>query len=220
MQIQITYTHPPGPEAADAAGQLATLDDIAAELPALEQAYNAAEAAGNEDERAAYKSEIAAARDVLARRVDLAEAAARRAQTRITLHACSYLDKSHYWRLVREGEEWYEQQTGQPLRTANDPDDVAISNLVYYRAEILASIDRTRTGAGHLYACQTRPSQADAWQAGHLPAEWVTLDGMGRDMPADLLAALVAATRDLNAGILPSIGDFLAEPRVAVSRTA
>jgi hypothetical protein len=215
VQIQITYTHPPSADAARAAGQIRTINEAAEELPELRAALAAAEG----EEAAAYKSEIAAIEELLATLPELEEIARVRAQLRVNVRSCAYLDKGHYWRLITEGREWFKAQTGQAIEDAAAQDDgLLLANLIYYRAEILASIERDRTPAGYHYKAQTRSAETAPWTPGYLPDAWATLEGMGEAMPADLLAELLEATRELNAGILPTAGDFLAGPRVEVTR--
>lgn len=137
-----------------------------------------------------------------------------KAQTyKVTVRAASYVDRAHYFALARDADEWYQERTGLSLEDdTDDAESIALRNLCYFRAEMLCAVDRERTADGISYMCYWKNGKEDAeWERKPLPAEWVSLDGMADNMPAALTDALLAATRQLNAGVLPTVPDaFLA----------
>ena len=134
---------------------------------------------------------------------------------RVTVRAASYIDRAHYFALARESNEWYVKRTGLQLEDdTTDAEAVALRNLCYFRAEMLCAIDRERTADGVVYLCDYKNGTPNAqFERKALPADWLTLDGLADKMPASLLDAWLAATRELNAGVLPTVPDsFLAQP--------
>jgi len=144
----------------------------------------------------------------------LAHSEAEKAETyRVTVHAVSYIDRAHYFALAREVESWYTERTGLHLEDeTDDPEFIALRNLCYYRAEMLASVDRKRTSEGTAYLCEWKNGKEGAeFERRNLPAEWTTLDGMADKMPSALFDKWLEATRELNAGVLPTIPDFFGQ---------
>lgn len=159
---------------------------------------------------------------------------------RIGVRRCNFLDRGHYYQCWQEGKEWYLAATGAELE-AEAPDSKAahLRNMVHYRAEILAALDRKGDGGrtvyvcertlipyAHLYAYDKEPELAlvpegAVWEEAYLPPEWSDLGatepagagGMAEQMPVDLFDLLIDATRKLNRGILPSVPDFFPHER-------
>ncbi|MBT9173439.1 MAG: hypothetical protein DDT21_01840 [Syntrophomonadaceae bacterium] len=134
---------------------------------------------------------------------------------RITVRSASYVDRAHYFALAREAGDWYVQRTGLQLEDETDEAEfIALRNLCFFRAEMLCVIDRERTSNGIVYQCNYRNGTLDAkWQRKSLPADWVSLDGMADLLPTGLFDEWLAATRELNAGVLPTVPErFLAQP--------
>lgn len=212
MQIEIAYTYPPDADARQAADQLAALDVLLEDMVILRAA---AEAAESDEQRAEMQSAIEQGEAEQERRGELLEQAERREELRFTVRARAYLDRGHYSQLYREGADWYEAQTGQPLDAdVMDADAVELANFVYFRAGMLASVDRERTPEGYRYKAQSRQSQGEEWQPSTIPAAWTTLEGMGAEMPLALFNAWNAAARELN----PGAGDFFGQAPIRVSR--
>ena len=139
---------------------------------------------------------------------------------RLTVRQASYVDRTHYFALCREGMEQYEKRFGFPIDDDTDePESRGLRNLTYYRAEMLCVIDRERTAEGILYMGDFKNGSPDAqWERKPLPSEWLTLDGMAEKMPPALTDAWLDATRQLNAGVLNTIPEsFLAVGGTTVS---
>jgi len=132
---------------------------------------------------------------------------------RVTVRAASYIDRAHYFALAREVEEWYTTNTGLQLDDeTDDPEFIAMRNLCYYRAEMLCAIDREKTTNGTDYLCEWKNGKEDAeFERKQLPGEWLTLDGMAHTMPSDFMDEWLSATRELNAGVLPTVPDFFGQ---------
>ena len=212
MQIEIVYTFPPDADARQAAEKLAALDVLLDEMEILKAA---AEAAETDEQRAEMEQAIQQGEAEQARRGELTAAATRREELRFTVRARAYLDRGHFSQLYLEGAEWFEAQTGHPMDAETmDAEAVELANFVYYRAGMLASIDRERTPDGHRYKAQTRQGEGEAWQPASIPGEWTTLEGMGGTMPLALFNAWNNATRELN----PGAGDFFGPAPIRVSR--
>ena len=212
MQIEIAYTYPPDADARQAADELAALDVGLDDLTIYQAALEAAE---SDEQRAEMEQAIQQAEAAQARRDELTTAASRRAELRFTVRARTYLDRTHYSRLYAEGAEWFEAQTGQTVEAdVLDAEAVELANLIYYRAGMLASVDRERTPAGYQYKAQARPGPDEEWQPATIPAEWTTLEGMGGAMPLALFQAWNAAARELN----PGAGDFFGPAAIRVTR--
>jgi hypothetical protein len=143
---------------------------------------------------------------------------------RFAVRPCSYLDRAHYQRLVREGRRWYQDVTGgRDLDEELGEEDPDYDELVYYRvlvyrrAEMLAAVGRQRTASGFRYLAEVKPPPYaptlaehlhnagwDVWRGGFIPPAWTELPGM-MEMPQDLWTSWVDASRDLNAGVLPTV---------------
>lgn len=213
MRIEIVYPYPPDADARQAAEELAALDVLLEESVLLRAALAETES----DER---RAEIEAALDAGAveelRRPDLTERAARREELRFTVRARAYLDRRHFATTLAEGGEWFAAQTGQELDAAQmDGEAVDLANLVYFRAGMLASVDRERTPQGYRYLAHTRTAPGGEWIPAQIPPEWTTLDGMCSSMPLALFQAWNNAARELN----PGAGDFFGEGAIRVRRS-
>jgi hypothetical protein len=130
---------------------------------------------------------------------------------RVTVRPVSYIDRSHYYELSREGSEWFEERFSMPMDTdiEDNVEAITLRNLVYFRAEMLAAVDRERTADGTVYMCEYKNGVEDAqFEKAALPADWMTLDGMADEMPPAFSDEWLDATRKLNAGVLPTVPDF------------
>lgn len=133
----------------------------------------------------------------------------------VTVRAASYVDRAHYFALAREASDWYVKRTGLQIdEDTESAENVALRNLCYFRAEMLCAVDRERTADGILYMGHWKNGKEGAeFERKALPAEWMTLDGLADKMPPALLDEWLSATRQLNAGVLPTVPDsFLAQP--------
>jgi len=127
----------------------------------------------------------------------------------------SYMHRSHYYALVRDGTEWFIKRSGGvAIEEEQDVEGAALRNLVYFRAEMLCSLgkdDIERVDNGYIYLARYKSGEGE-YERKPLPAEWLTLDGMAEKMPPSLMDSWLAASRQLNAGVLASIpSSFLAE---------
>ena len=135
----------------------------------------------------------------------------------VAVRAVSYLDRSHYYALQREGAAWFQENTGHVMEEElEDPEYIAMRNAVYFRAEMLCSIDRERLSDGTVYLCKYK-NGTGTFEKRPLPAEWLTLEGMMDNMPIPLMDEWLDSTRKLNAGVLPSIPDFFPQAAVVTS---
>ena len=136
---------------------------------------------------------------------------------KVVVRPVSYMDRSHYFALTRSGAEWFREKTGvAPDEETDDVEAAALRNLLYFRAEILCAIDREKTVDGTIYFAEHKNGTGE-YERVQLPEEWVTLDGMAENMPPALLDECLAATRKLNAGVLPSVPDFFNMASVTTS---
>lgn len=136
---------------------------------------------------------------------------------KVVVRPISYMDRSHYYSLTRDGAIWFKEKTGiAPDEDTDNVEAAALRNLLYFRAEILCAIDREQTVDGPIYFAEYK-NGTGSYERKQLPAEWVTLDGMAENMPPALLDECLAATRKLNAGALPSIPDFFNMASVTTS---
>lgn len=135
----------------------------------------------------------------------------------ITVRSASYADRAYYQVLAMEGMEQFKARLGFEIDEDSDNTEaISLRNLCYYRAEMLCVIDRERTADGIVYMCDYRNGTPDAeWQRKTLPADWLTFDGFADKLPTPLFDAWLAATRQLNAGVLGTIPDRF----LPVSRT-
>ena len=136
-------------------------------------------------------------------------------QVRVLVRAVKYNDQTHYRVLYKEGMEWFKAQTGREVdeNLADDPEMVDLRNLAIFRAEMLCAIDRRQENRQTVYLCENRSFRYGAepfngWQVGALPSEWTALDTMGDELPVELFEEMLAATRELNAGVLSTIPFF------------
>lgn len=140
----------------------------------------------------------------------VASATPEKAETyRITVRAASYVDRSHYQGLCREGMEQYAARFGfETDEDTDDPEARGMRNLVFFRAQMLCVIDRERTADGTVYLCDYKSGVPDAqFERRTLPTNWTTLDGMADEMPTAFLDAWLEATWTLNAGVLGTVPD-------------
>ena len=136
---------------------------------------------------------------------------------RVAVRAVSYMDRIHYYTLQREGIEWFQNQTDMTLdQELENPEHIAMRNLVYFRAEMLCAIDRERLSDGTAYICEYRNGNGK-FERQPLPSEWTTMDGMAENMPPPLMDEWLEAVRRLNGGVLPSIPDFFQPTSVVTS---
>lgn len=214
MQIEIAFTFPPDEEAGRASEDLARLDQRRGDADIYRAAIEAAETV---EQRAEMEQALAEAEGEQARRPALAEQAARRRELRFIVRARAYLDRGHYSRILQEGREWFEAQTGRPLEGDSLGDEeLELVDLVFCRANVLSSIDRERTPEGYRYKAEGRTAPDGEWQPESIPPEWTTLEGMGGAMPLALLTAWNNAARELNRGA----GDFFGQGAIRVTRSA
>lgn len=212
--------------------------DVIYSMPFEEGKHLAAEnellAMGDLEKIRAVLAEEADAEDALAQLDQLAE---RRSQIlsslplvgqwRLTVRACSYMDRAHYRQLVSEGMGWFTEKTGREIDEdlTGNAELMALRDLVYFRAEMLCSVERkSEAGGGVGYMAQHRAvpwlvaegeqSSAVEWKAEALPQEWLSLESMGDAMPTALLDEWLRASRELNAGVLSSIPVFFRKSRV------
>lgn len=145
-------------------------------------------------------------------------------QVRVLVRAVKYNDTTHYRLLYKEGMDWFKAQTKQELDAdlGGKPELIALRDMAVFRAEMLCAIDRERRNGQTVYLCEHRsypygrPVTA-TWETGVLPAEWSALDSMGDSLPMDFFDEWLAATRELNVGVLSSIPFFLRKKRASRS---
>lgn len=133
----------------------------------------------------------------------------------VTVRSASYVDRAHYYALAREAGDWYVARTGIQLDDeSDDAENIALRNLCFFRAEMLCAVDRERTADGTIYMCEYKNGAEGAtFERKSIPSAWTTLDGMADNMPAALLDEWLAATRELNAGVLPTVPERFLAPQ-------
>lgn len=224
MHTAVTYTFPFETTAAlQAAAELDGMGDLDA-LEAAVRTDNAPgrESDGPEEEGAATPLQEALERigELRQRREELIATLPPVRQVRVIVRAAKYNDITHYRLLYKQGMEWFKAQTGVEIDAdlAGDPEKADLRNLAVFRAEMLATIDRRQENGETVYLGEGRSfpygaEPPDGWQPWTLPATWVDLDTIGESLPMEFLNEWLAATRDLNAGVLSSIPFFLRRPR-------
>lgn len=234
MRTAVVYTFPFETTAAlRAVAELEQMGDLDALEAALRQAQDGTVQADNpasgEKGGATEESTAAARQDALERinelrqrREELIAALPPVRQVRLLVRAVKFNDQTHYRLLYKEGMEWFKEQTGAEIDAdlGGDPEKVDLRNLAVFRAEMLCAIDRRHENGQTLYMGEERTFHYGAeplngWQPWTLPSEWVNLDTMGDSLPMEMLNEWLAATRELNAGVLSSIPFFLRQRRAS-----
>lgn len=228
MRTEVVYTFPY--ETTAALRAVAEIEQMG-DLDALEAAVRADDAPEDKEAGAAENGPDAPPVSVLER---IAELRTRREeliatlppvrQVRVLVRAVSYNDQTHYRVLYKEGMDWFKAQAGQEIDAdlGGQPELIALRDIAVFRAEMLCAIDRERRNGQTVYLCEHRsyaygkPVTA-AWETDILPSEWTALDTMGDELPMELLEEWLAATRELNVGVLASIPFFLRKKRTSRS---
>jgi hypothetical protein len=148
-------------------------------------------------------------------------------QVRLLVRAVRYNDQTQYRVLYKEGMEWFKAQTGRELDDdfGGEPELASLRDMAIYRAEMLCAVERRRENGKTIYVGEERSfaygkeptTLTETWQAWALPAEWTALDTMGDALPYELFDEWLAATRELNAGVLPTIPFFFRTRRATRS---
>lgn len=230
MKILITYTYSPGPKAQQAEERLGLLaemerdrESLAGQIARLEMARGEdgpAGKAGEGETLAQMQAQIDEIDQIIqAERPDLLAAAQERRRIRFEVRSCSYLDRGHYWALIEEGRAWLAERGIDPANPA-DGEAQLLANLIYFRAEMLASVGRERTPGGYAYKAEIQAGTGEPWARGQIPTDWTSLDGMAEVLPGPLFNEWRNAAQELNAGVLPTIGNFTNGSPVVATRIA
>lgn len=221
MRAAVTYTFPFETTEALRAG--AELDQMG-DLDGLEAAVRADAGAAGEDSATAQEQALERIDELRRRRDELVAALPPVRQVRLLVRAVKFNDQTHYRLLYKEGMDWFKARTGMEVDAdlGGDPEKVDLRNLAAFRAEMLCAIDRRQENGQTLYMGEERTFRyglepVNGWQPWTIPAEWVSLDGIGENLPSELLGEWLMATRELNAGVLSSIPFFRGKRRVSRS---